>query len=281
MKNVLYQLIILLFSGAIVSAQNINHFNYKVFITKSAIRAQKTGLGRDYDVVINDSLVKVSNKSYNGGKLLSSNTMLYDLSTNLRIAIYENNSYNVDIIDSIYKPNCRLISTGETKTIKGMLCEKYQFNEPVFIKFGISPYAFGMTIGVKQYSFWITKEIQIDKRINAIILKGITKFFVNQFEGALVQIDYDVTDPKSEVYTDMGLDIKEIVKIDETNFLFPWKSGDKYRPIIADPYYRDISGNQTTTKESNLRFVRQKEILKEITGNPNQKFVVRSIDMSE
>ncbi|HLP49368.1 MAG TPA: hypothetical protein VK154_00645 [Chitinophagales bacterium] len=272
--------VILLFITAGYS-QTINHFNYKVVVTKSAIRAQKVGLARDYDVIVNGNLVKTSNTTYNGGKLLSITNTLYDLSTNLRIAIFENNSYNVDFIDSICQPNCELVSTGETKIIKGMLCEKYQPSKPVDVKTGTPYYSYEMQIKATKYSFWITKEIQLDKQLNAIILKGITKFLIAQFNGTLVQIDYEVTDTKSETPTDMKLEVKETVKIDETQFIFPWEQKDQYRAVVDDPYFRDINGSLIATDEGFARCKRQKKLLAEVTRDPNPKFVIRTIIFSE
>lgn len=277
MKKLSIQLIVIILLYSAATAQNINHLTYTIVNLNSPIKVVKPGLAKKCDFQINGNMVRAHYETYNGGNTLTVLDVLYDLDKNLRIAFYNDKDYNVELIDSIYIYNTELEATGETKTVRGMKCEKYQLVKAA----GTEPNPM-VDMVIAKYSVWITKDIQFDKRINKIILKGITKFFSADFEGALVQIDYKVTNPKQELSCDMGLITKDHTNIDSKQYEMPWKvAGGDFKAVVPDPAARSLSGPGAGTPEMLARFKRHKKLLAEVTGNPDTPFKVRQLDLSE
>jgi hypothetical protein len=281
MQKITFTLIALVLVAMSLSAQTINHLVYKNTVIKSPYKVVKVGLAKECDVTINGNLLKVHNAEYNGGKLLQQSTILYDLAKNIRVVTFENNSYNIEVIDTICKINTTLVSTGETRVIKGLNCEKFQGKGVIKARVGSEVSAGYIPAVAESYAFWVTKDIVLDSRINRIILKAFTKFISADIQGVLVQVDYGVVDPNNSSQADMSLAIKETVAIDETQFVMPWTQGDKYKAAVADPFRTDFQGYTTSTDEDKATMKRQIALLASTLGQEKPKYLVKNMYIVE
>ncbi len=253
----------------ISDAQNLNHLFYKAVTTIKSPKGDKVELLKEYDVLINDTLLRTNNKTYIGGdKLSQENKTLYDLSRNIRVAIIRDKAYNIETIDSIYYNSNKLDATGETKTINGLKCEKYEFLKPIVIRSSGSGYVGVTEWPAEWYTLWITKDIQIDKRINRIILKGLLTYTTTEFEGALVQVDMNHPWGKKSLNTVYKLETKETIPVDEAKFVMPWKLG--YEGLVPEISYSTHNGIVPTNykaSEKDLDILkRHRKLLQDITG---------------
>lgn len=266
--NLFCLLLISLFCCELV-AQPPNYLKYEMITLDSKIKTVKPGLARELEVFINGEIVKVLSKEYNGEKILSEIEILFDLKKRWRIQVYENNTYQADAWSESGDVSQELTATGEIKSIRGFTCEKYKISK---VKSG--GYYADMYKG--KYTFWITKDIRLPKKVNAIIVGNLTKLFSPEFEGALIQIDFEFTDPNLEVPMDIGIAKKGYFEPEKQQFGMPWKrEGVKYKAVIESPYHRDFQGNVYTSEKEKEIFKQQKQLLSEITGQQNPKFSIR------
>ncbi|HLP50552.1 MAG TPA: hypothetical protein VK154_06675 [Chitinophagales bacterium] len=240
----------------ITQAQQVNELHYKNISGKD----NKT---IDYaDIMYGEGFVRIQTMPVN-----SRNPARYiEKKTNLLIMDFTvNRDYIVETLDSVYRPDSKLIATGDKKKIKGYNCEKFTMERTLVIG-GVGIYGMQTYSSNYSYEIWITKDLTVDNSMGLYISHALLPLQVTfPYEGVIVQLDIEARGQKGSIVLDKAVTGAELTK----DFTRPWL---KEKPV---PILPDGGGSAVTLRYSREslkdQIKRMREQYNKVTGDDKWK----------
>lgn len=246
-----------------LNAQTVNYLNYKT----SGLKKGKEITAGKIEMWVGNDFMRVHKTE---GKYPMPLKTIDFKSKLVTFDFREKKEYVVEELDSIIKLNSKLVATGETENVNGYNCKVYKSERSLIID-GVGIY--GLQSVTKDYLFkvWITDEAVVGGEDFSLYISSCLNMNMCNFKhnGTIVKIECTMDKYTGVITLDKVMNGTK----EEKTYTQPWKSAEKYTPVLPERNNTGYGCNILYTSESfDTYWKRLRALLTTVTGEEKPKY---------